>query len=121
MSAFNWIDYETVCPSCRRQATVRIQFHYGSSYDGDDCGSFHGRWYRIGDRIRWFKPSDFRFGQLALEGIQDDSDPGLVREYCYSRCKQCGAELFALLAYRDLTILAVLQLGLEKDIPDQYR
>jgi hypothetical protein len=116
MGAHNRIDHEIVCPSCRRLAVIRIQFHYAASFDGDERGRFCDRWYRIGR-----EPSDPRFAQLNEDGIRDDATPGRILEYCYSRCRTCDAELFAAVAFQDLTILEVLHVGLELDMPDQIR
>jgi hypothetical protein len=121
MGAYNWIDHEIVCPSCRRLAVIRIQFHYAASYDGDERGRFHDRWYRIGESLCRFEPSDPRFAQLNEDGIRDDATPGRILEYCYSRCRTCDAELFAAVAFQDLTILEVLHVGPEQDMPDRIR
>ena len=80
MGAYNWIDIQGVCPNCKKPATIRIQFHYAASFGGDERGMFHGRWYRIGDTLMWYEPSDPEFGELNEVGFRDDAWPGRVLE-----------------------------------------
>lgn len=97
MGAFNWVDVEATCPACDRATTIRTQTHIASDYDGNEDGTFHGRTYRVGDRLAWFEPPDERHSRWS-----EAADPGRlpnVHEACYAHCAACRAEICVVLAF----------------------
>ena len=119
MAAYNWIEIESLCPVCRRQAVIRAQAHIAASFDGDDSGRFCDRTYRLGQRMPWFARSHRNYAdwQLDPDSPAEESD---AREACYSECTACGAELFVVIQFREFVPSKVLALGPEDEWPDAY-
>ena len=121
MSAFNWVVIENVCPVCNRMATVRCQTHVASSFGGAADGRFQDRDYRLGERMRWWRVDDPDYPTWRVQGrkgapLQDDA----AEEACHSVCTLCGARLYVILRFEDLTPRAVLGLGPEEQWPADY-
>jgi hypothetical protein len=118
MAAFNWIEFAGHCPICGPNATIRAQCHLASSFNGDDCGRFCHAVYRLGERMRWWLPSDPRFSEWT-KGAPDMSD-GVVEECCYSDCGRCAAKLYAVIRFRELSPEQVVALGKEDEWPASH-
>jgi hypothetical protein len=119
MAAYNWIAIEEICPSCRQPSPIRCQTHMASSYNGDETGRFFDRVYKIGDRMAWWPQTHKDFARW-----QEDSEPGQpphhTLEACYSKCENCGAELYAVIRFKDLKPIEVVEVGLESQWPEGY-
>jgi hypothetical protein len=119
MAAYNYVTFEGTCPSCGRGATIRAQVHVASSFDGDDSGRYAHREYQLGERMAWWPPSDRRFSAWSEYG-QPGQPPGEALEACYSECRRCRADVFAVIRFRDLVPTEVLAVGAEAEWPQGY-
>lgn len=73
MSAFNTVQGETICPSCRQMGVFKIQFKYGHTWQLN---------YQLGDTLRW-GGNDVGIStakKVAVEGIAD-------------KCPACGRDM----------------------------
>ena len=115
MAAYNWIVFREACPKCGNDALIRAQCHVASSFDGDNTGRFCQREYRLGARMKWWDKSDDRYDTWKTTAGTVRPSPGNedVVERCDADCPACGAELFALIGFRDITPANVL--GLEQN------
>jgi hypothetical protein len=115
MAAFNWIVFGHTCPNCGCEANIKAQCHVASSFDGDDSGRFCDREYRLGERMRWWDEYDGRYASWKADPgiVPDASASKRILECCYARCSSCHAELFAVIAFHDITAVDVQQVGLE--------
>ena len=122
MSAYNWISFDSDCPVCQRDTTIKAQTHVASDYDGDDSGRFHDRLYRLGETMRWWPEQHPRFSEWKNEGFPNRSERrgDECEEACYARCEACGAKLCAVIEFRRMSPVRILKLGLEDDWPDGY-
>ena len=118
MGAFNWIVIDSACPVCGVTGEIEAQTHIASSYEGDSSGRFSGRTYHMGERMAWWEPEDQRYRSWA-EG-SDDLHPGSVVEACYSSCKSCGSDLYAVIEFRDLVPFQTQDVGLEDEWPEGF-
>lgn len=120
MGAFNWVVIEERCPVCQREAAIRCQTHVASSYDGDE-DRFQDREYRLGEKMRWWDQADPEYPTWRVLGrIDAKFDPRSAEEACYSQCSLCGARLYVILRFQDITPKVVLGLGPEADWPTDY-
>lgn len=118
MAAYNWITFGCACPACGATAQIRAQTHIAASYAGDSSGRFHNRTYGVGDEVAWWPRGDRRFDSWT-----ESADPGhlpAIHEACYADCRECHAELCAVLEFRDLRVARVALLALEADWPEGY-
>jgi hypothetical protein len=118
MGAFNYIRICGECPVCKTDALILCQTHIASDYDGNlEVGRFHDHTYELGERMPWF---------------EDDTDSWYVydeykvgkneaQEACHSTCQSCGADIYTLIYFENITPTKVLKIGLEKDMPEKYR
>lgn len=121
MGAFNWVLIEESCPACRRKATIRCQTHVASSFGGGVESRFQDREYQLGEKMRWWSESDPEYSTWRVLGRRDaDVEPDSAEEACYSVCTLCGARLYVVLRFRDLTPIAVLAIGQEDKWPLGY-
>jgi len=88
MGAYNWVIIEETCPVCGRKATIRCQTHVASSYGGGPDGRFLDREYRLGERMRWWAPSDPEYPQWRAMGRMDVPLERSDQEACYSTCRR---------------------------------
>lgn len=122
MSAFNWIDFEDICPACGQKAQIRAQTHMASDYDGDAGGRFHDESYQFGQTMRWWNVDhasykDWKNGNRANQLKVPDT---VEHECCYATCLLCDANLFAVLEFHECVPLRSTKLGKESDWPDEY-
>ena len=121
MGAFNWILITNECPVCKRQATIRCQTHVASSFGGDIDGRFQNREYHLGEKMRWWDDSDPEYPMWRVLGRKDSQlDSRSADEACYAECTLCGARLYVILLFQDLTPQAVLGIGPEEQWPSEY-
>jgi hypothetical protein len=120
MSAYNWIEIEDYCPSCKKKSLIKCQTHFCSEYDGDDSGRFHDRTYKLGDRMAWWPISDKRFSGWRESNLGDNYGCDASSECCCSECMSCGAELFVVIDFVECSPSKVLNMGLEIDWPEEY-
>ena len=112
MSAFNWVEFETICPSCKSKSVIRAQTHTCADFDGDETGRFHDRTYKIGEKMAWWEVSDSRHANWTDSGGNLNLHSGELCECCYSNCLNCGADLFA----PD----SIVKVGFEINWPEGY-
>ncbi len=121
MAAFNWINVDAPCPGCGQLSRIRCQTHVASGYSGDGSGRFHDREYELGEQMAWWPRDHDEFDgwranrmQAAPEGSSFDE------EACYASCQSCGAALFAVVRFHEVTPEQVLAIGAEANWPDGY-
>jgi hypothetical protein len=119
MGAFNWIVIERICPACNQPASIHCQTHIAASYDGDETGRFHNRKYRIGEPMAWWTTEHKNYSEWRECG-EPDQPPDSAVEACYAECKECGADLFAVIRFEHLKAVEILASGLEDDWPEEY-
>ena len=120
MSAYNWLEFESLCPFCKKKTTIRAQMHTAASFSGDLTGRFCHRTFHIGDQMSWFNKDDKRYKiEWQLEHSSSLPEDNII-EACYSECLNCKASLYSLVLCSNLTITGVQQVGLEKDWPQDY-
>src|ERR1051325_3408551 len=119
MGAYNWIVIRDQCPVCGQESDIRCQTHIASSYDGDETGRFHDRNYRFGERMAWYFEGHKLFPQW-----RDGGDPGQPSdsavEACYSNCQTCGADLYTVVRFENLTPTQVIELGPGREWPEGH-
>jgi hypothetical protein len=123
MAAFNWILLEQECPACHTVALIRCQTHVASDFGGDERGRFCDREYRLGQPMHWWPPSHPRFMEWRHggdAGVATRLPREMAEEACYGTCAGCGADLFAVVRFRDAVPVEVRQLGLEENWPAGY-
>jgi len=120
MSAFNRISFYQNCPNCGEFARIEAQCHTASSFERDDVGRLCGSAYQIGERMRWWREDDARWRPWADLGDSHRED-GPIRECCYAICGHCGANLYSIIEFKNVTPVGVVDLGMEKNWPDDYR
>lgn len=120
MAAYNWIDFEALCPDCGRGASIRAQCYVASSRSGLD-GRFHDREYRLGERMAWWAPDDPDYVDWRDEGgsvrLAGDAE---VRECCYASCRRCDTELFAVIRFVRLVPTTVEAVGYDRNWPREF-
>ena len=118
MSAFNWIEASCICPACKSLAILRAQTHIAASYQGNEQGRFSGKTYRLNESLAWWPPADPRYPSW-----QEDCDLAhrpLIEEACYAECLSCHAELCAVLEFKDLRAVRVVQASVASEWPIGY-
>lgn len=120
MSAYNWIEIESRCPSCGKEAKVKCQTHFCSDYDGDSTKRFHDRIYNLGDIMAWWPRNSPRHSEWIESNTKNKHGYDANTECCYSDCLNCGAELFVVIRFSECTPVEVLNLGLEVNWPEEY-
>lgn len=118
MSAFNWLEFEDVCPICGRMSIIRAQFHVAASFDGDDRRRFSGVTYQIRQELHWWRDE----GRKALwleKGVPIPGQTNAVRECCYASCVS-GHKLYTVVEFRDLRPEKVIDIGPEENWPSNY-
>ena len=120
MAAYNWIDFEGLCPECGRNAPIRARCYVASSRSGLD-GAFHDREYALGQRLPWWPADHPQFvdwrdvrGSVVLVAASE------VRECCRADCRRCDAELFAVIRFVDLVPTAVEAVGYDRNWPAEF-
>ena len=122
MSAYNWIVVETRCPVCQKQVELRCQTHVASDYDGDQAGRFHDNEYRLGELLRWWPKEHKKYSTWRVNGRIGDTNEGETDwECCYTSCPSCSASLFALIHFNGPRSVAVEEIGLESNWPENYK
>ena len=122
MSAFNWIEFEELCPHCGETRRIRAQTHVASSYDGDESGRFQDDTYSLQDKMRWWRVGHADFekwkdgNRKVIEGIDDRE----VFECCHASCMSCAGEIYAVIRFVDCAPVEVVEFGPEEDWPDSY-
>ena len=120
MGAFNWVLIKEKCPVCQREATIRCQTHVASSFGGG-ADRFQNREYRLGEKMRWWNEADSEYPTWRVLGRKDAQlDSRFAEEACYSECTLCGARLYVILRFQDVTPRVVLGLGPEEEWPPDY-
>jgi hypothetical protein len=122
MSAYNWILIHASCPACHKESEIKCQAHMVSSFDGNDTGRFCNATYRLGDQMRWWAASDYRYNNWRDEtnsttALKADDT---ASECCYSECSNCKEELFAVIRFTSCVPEAVLSVGLGDNWPEGY-
>lgn len=127
MSAYNWIEFEGVCPNCGQNSKIRSQTHMCSDFDGDDTGRFHDRTYKLGEQMAWWPESDERFSywkednrSLDFNGEEGTYTYDDSFECCYSECLKCGSDLYVIIKFVKCAPVNVSELGLESKWPVGY-
>jgi hypothetical protein len=121
MGAYNWVRFDARCPRCEASSPIKAQCHIASSYDGDDSGRFHNRIYVVGQTMAWWPRTDRRWPSWTEENrAPSEGQEGVVRECCYANCETCGAELYAVIEFRDLTVVRIVDVGIESLWPADY-
>ena len=127
MGAYNWIEFEGICPLCDEKSILRAQTHVASDFDGDERGRFCHRTFRIGDRMFWWEESDQRYkawkdsNWLDVQTIAEEYSRDASTECCYTDCTSCGSEeLYAVVCFQSLIVTGVLQVGLDSERPEGF-
>lgn len=121
MGAFNWILVHKKCPSCQREATIRCQTHVASSLAGPAEERFANREYRLGEKMRWWGEEHSEYQSWRVLGRKDAQlESRFAEEACYSECLLCGAELYVVLRFENVTPMCVLGLGPKEEWPHEY-
>jgi hypothetical protein len=119
MSAFNWIEFDGVCPLCNKQRRIRAQTHLASSYDGDERGRFCDVTYHLGEEMHWWNDFPRRDTWYECEPVHVMGN-GDIREACYAKCIALDHELFAILEFNNFTPRKVIEIGPEAEWPAGY-
>jgi hypothetical protein len=119
MGLYNCLIFRGQCPKCGDEGWLRAQFHVATSADRDEAGRFCLQVYRIGDRLRWWPPSDRRYGSWSKQGVPGDMAGTVVRECCYSHC-ETGHELYAIVEFAGPCVRGVIGVGEEENWPPGY-
>jgi hypothetical protein len=119
MAAFNWIEFEEVCPNCNRLSRIRCQTHIASEFAGDENTDFYRREYRLGDKMAWWPPGHLNF-RFWREHSEPNQAPDQAVEACCADCQNCKAHLCAVILFDDLRPVQVTHLSLESDWPDGF-
>ena len=98
---------------------MHAQTHVASSYDGDETGRFHDRYYELGQRMAWWPKGHPKFGSWTTGAHSATTEIEAV-EACYSSCLACKAELFAIVQFQELVPKAIIGFGLEREWPDGF-
>jgi hypothetical protein len=123
MGAYNWLIVHATCPVCKKETDIKCQMHVASSFDGDDTGRFCLQTYRIGDTMRWWNASDFRYDTWKEESniiAPQKKDVDTTTECCYAECTSCNEESFAIIEYQSCTPMAVQAIGSLDKWPEGY-
>lgn len=121
MSAFNWIEFEKICPYCEGEQCIRAQVHMVSDYNGDDQGRFHDVTYNLGDKMRWWKKLHPDYEKWKNGNKKDTSNiEEDKKECCYAQCLNCNRELYAVIRFSECVPLEVIEFGSEENWPDSY-
>jgi len=99
-SSYNWIDTESVCPSCGNSTAIRSQMNLASSFYGDETGVFNARQYSVGDKMSWFNEENKYYKALW----QSDGPVGTGTEACHAECMSCGAHLSCTVTLKEFVI-----------------
>ncbi len=121
MGAFNWIQFEEICPKCKSQRIVVAQTHVASSYDGSE-DRFHDATYRLGEQMRWWEPAHSKYQNWKNGNLKGHEDLSISEEYecCYANCTVCNVDLYAVIKFVCCSPAEVLDFGIESDWPDAY-
>jgi len=118
MGAFNYIRVEGCCPSCQRNSEILCQTHIASDYDGNlEVGRFQGHEYKLGQKMPWFEDDCDTWYSHDEWKVSDNA----AREACYSSCESRKAALYVLIEFKDITPIKIVDIGLEDEMPKQYR
>lgn len=122
MSAYNWILIKAHCPYCNKETEIKCQSHLVADFDGDSIGRFLDATYRIGDKMRWWATSDYRYNNWRDETnsaapLKPDDMAG---ECCYSECTECKNEIFAVIQFKSCTPVSVVSVGKIDNWPDGF-
>ena len=120
MSAYNWIEINEECPSCRVRSVIKCQTHFCSSYDGNGFGRFHDRHYKLGDIMAWWEKTDHKYPEWVQSNSDNKKSGDVLSECCYSNCLNCEAELFVVIKFNNCSPMKILEVGLESDWPEGY-
>jgi hypothetical protein len=118
MAAFNWIVFDGICPKCSMSATLRAQCHIASSFDGEDGKRFCNAEYRIGDSMPWWPIGHPRWRDWRTSGRRVALEA--AQECCYTECRNCGADLYAVIEVASLAPRKIVDTGMEKDWPADF-
>jgi hypothetical protein len=122
LGAFNTVQVHGQCPAHGGPALISVQTHVASSFEGDAAGRFHDRNYQLGQGMRWWLPEDPRYAEWRVESrkIPPSHARRSCQEACYAVCTDCRAELCVVLEFENLTPLAAVFVGLERDWPAEH-
>lgn len=71
--------------------------------------------------MRWWNEVDPEYSTWRVLGRKNaELDPHTAEEACYSVCTLCGARLYVVLRFEDVTPVAVLAIGREEEWPFDY-
>jgi len=122
VGAFNWIQFEQVCPACECKRTIVAQTHVASSYDGKGEDRFHDATYRLGETMRWWESRHPQYRDWKTGNLKNLKDVAIREEYecCYANCAVCDVDLYAIIKFIDCMPKELLELGVEVDWPEPF-
>ncbi len=118
MGAYNHITIHETCPGCGKESDILIQTHIASSFDGNDIGRFCFRKYSLGEKMAWWT-KDHKLHDTWKQDANGNNLPE-VHEACYSTCEICQVDLYAVIVFKNLVPVKILEIGLEENWPDAY-
>ncbi|MBI2193394.1 MAG: hypothetical protein HYU36_15575 [Planctomycetes bacterium] len=89
MSAFNTLRVKTVCPSCKTEVDIRLQFKYGDTWQHE---------YQLGDALEW---GGNDIGKPGMKNVALDA----VAESC-PKCGFSDIGDFEILSENDKLVMA---------------
>jgi len=119
MSAYNWIKFDEICPTCKEFVGIKAQSKMASSYNGT-TDRFHNKEYRIGDTMKWWTKDDTRYDDWNKSNQMTKLDINSIKECCYSICLSCESKLYAVIEFKNITPTKVVKLGVEANYPNEY-
>ena len=118
MGAFNYIKIHGKCPSCETDSIILCQTHIASDYDGNlEVGRFHDHTYELGEKMPWFEDDPDTW--FAVDEYKVGKNE--AKEACYSTCLSCGADIYAIIYFKNATPTKVLEIGLRENMPRKCR
>lgn len=121
MGAYNWINFNFLCPACNNVTTLRSQTHVASDFGGIE-DRFCMKTYHIGEKMAWWPPNDKQFKNwrddyyFHVHKLAENQE----EECCYAKCTICKAELYAVIFFEDITPIKIKAVGLEEHWPEGY-
>lgn len=109
MSAFNYITFTETCIYCQKSTEFEVQTHMASSFNGNEDGRFCNKYYHLGQKMKWWTSEHPEFDDwVDLDAKQTDNNTYL--EQCYGSCKDCKKKLIAIVEFKTLTPMAVIEI-----------
>lgn len=115
MAAFNYIEFNYMCPNCFSHSKMKAQTHIASDYEGDETGRFMERTYQLGEKMAWYDVYSEEYIDWMTWGKPINNQP--VTEYCHTSCMSCQRDLYSLIEFQDITPVKIIEIGLKEKSP----